>query len=1206
VAASAYISGSQHQDARTGEIHDYHQKDKVLCSRVLAPEGSPPWALSPASLWNNVEAFEDSLAEERFAANFKNPEKNARSLAARKHFIQTAQTAQTVMGAIPLELTKDQAEACVENFLSSRFVFRGLVVHYAIHWNTGNPHFHALVTRRALIDGRFASQKDRDIVSRPEHNLTRKHWEEIANKHLRQAGQEARIDCRSNADRASLFEATLHEGYWAQNLADKGETSRLVTHNDAVRQRNMEILCNHPEALIQELANKRTTFTKQHLIDEIMRRVGGDEVLFGILRARVLGHVSQVQGTGSDPREVTNIFVDALLQNAEFTALIGETLSGEKAFTSVSYQAQEEHLTQLGDQLARRTSKELRQDQIQEALLQNAIQRGFELSDEQKEAANALCTGPDIRLLNGRAGTGKTTLLKVVADAYKAAGYTVRGTSFQGKAVEIMAREIGIPCKTLHSLKLSWERYDTQKALLDQGNLWGRSHLYAMQKLKELEASRLTSKDVVIVDEANMISGSLWEPFLKEAVSQGAKVLIVQDTAQIKSREPGDYGRLFADRFGSSLTQEVMRQKKDWQKDCSALLNDGRILDGLKPYQDKGHMVWCEHAAEARKTLVERYLENCILSQNIIALAYRTRDVEALNQDIRKGLGKRGALGKSFKVEGNVFAIGDRVRFTQNDPRGRFVQNTHQSWLKALKERIRPQERVGVQNGTFGTVLSQSLLGDVKVRLDDGRCVRFNPNTYSHLTHGYALGIHQSEGSTFDHTFVLLDPLLDKSTLLVAMTRHREDVQAFASREELVDFKGLVERTSRGDSKVILQDYQVTNVQKPSLNRIQAYRNLTLGISQIREEIEGGKFSGVLSRHPAYPAYQANLNQKTLLAKEILSDWDAHLPFIRLAGMRRDVLEVAAGVRPRVLSDLEHRASLQVQSYREVSREARHLWSQIAETHPPVLVSSHRLYPDYLKLRTERNSLAALFQEAPSLYRPFFRSTPDGNGVWRDFWGHETKPQDRIHQAAISQQAAVHLKEQTHRAFEERLLDTEKPFYETVKRYQEALQKAASLYHLLKTPQEVSLPRATLQGFFQEACSTRDRAAFDIVSHLDAHKPFYEELRLSQEKLLQHGSRGQIRVQIGAYLGSQDIEARALQAKSFLEVFENGSLRSLCQQEGLEKARLTFDVALGELSKTQKLPSLSPDALFGIIKSGGVQAGGDSLEAGRGGKKSVP
>jgi hypothetical protein len=206
VGFCAYISGSNGHDQRTGVSYNYSNKKEVVCSRILAPEGAPKWALNAHTLWNNVE---DELATARFAGH-TNPEKNNRSLDAREKLISSAQTAQTIMGALPLELTREQAETCVEEFLEARFISRKLVTQYAIHWDKGNPHFHAQITRRALVDGHLSYIKDREIASKPELMKTRHAWEVVVNKHLELAGHEVRIDARSHIMRVGTRSGWLN------------------------------------------------------------------------------------------------------------------------------------------------------------------------------------------------------------------------------------------------------------------------------------------------------------------------------------------------------------------------------------------------------------------------------------------------------------------------------------------------------------------------------------------------------------------------------------------------------------------------------------------------------------------------------------------------------------------------------------------------------------------------------------------------------------------------------------------------------------------------------------------------------------------------------------------------------------------------------------------------------------------------------------
>ena len=1023
VGFGAYISGSQGHDQRTGVSYDYSNKKEVIVARILAPQGAPAWALNSHTLWNKVEQYEDQWAEQRFRGHPNNEELNKRSLDAREKFLSSTQTAQTIMCALPLEFTKEQAEACVEEFLEGRFVSRGLVTAYAIHWDKGNPHFHAQICRRSLVDGEFSPRKDQVIVTKPELMNTRKSWEVIANKHLALAGHEVRIDSRSRQDQGSLFMATHHEGWFAQRMAERGEYSRIVTDNEAIRQQNIQIMCERPEALIHEVALKRTTFTRKHIEDEIIRRVGGDERLFAILKAKVEGLEipselilkltnSDIvyEGYASDVQGLAAKLTDKLLADRGVVHEVGRNLNRQKIYTSTQYKQQEEALLGMADNLNQRSSKVVSAERIDAGIanLEGWISRekslDFKFSAEQSEAIRHLCSGGDIRVLNGKAGTGKTTLLKAVAQIYANEGYNVIGTSFQGKAVEIMEQDIGIPCCTMDSLKHSWNKYEEKKAAVESGRMWGNPYIHAFSRMKELEKSRFTSNDVILVDEANMIGGSLWEPFFKEASSQGAKVLIVQDPAQIKSRDPGDFGRLFAERYGFAETSNVVRQKVEWQRECSVLLNDHRVLDGLQPYQERGHMHWLETQVVAHNKMVKDYLAHIKSNpyETRMVLAYRNTEAYELNQLIRSELKAKGALKEHFQVAGSEYSIGDVIRFTQNDHHGRFVKSTN-FWSKHNK---------GVKNGSLGTIMAfDQRYQQLTVKLDGERMVKFKADEYKDFTLGYAMGVHKSEGSTFDKTFVSPDALMDPSTTLVAMSRHRLDLQIYVNHEQFVDFKDLVDQLSYGGMRDTLADYQVSEEQKPYLARVQNYKDLIAEIGTLREEMDWGAHSkpkstsdksGMITdkkpepiyKQAAYDAYQQLFEQKEQAAKEILEDWGNHLPYVRLAGIRRDVLEVDAGLRSRLLSDMEHRASVSAQGYMGLVRGTRSLWSRIEATHPGALSQTHELYGDYSNLKSKRDFLASVIHEDPRLYRQFFGVKKKENSeTHKDYWGEKVGSQ---------------------------------------------------------------------------------------------------------------------------------------------------------------------------------------------------------------------
>jgi len=1136
VGFSAYISGSCAVDARTGVAYNFSHKNEVVAARVLTPEGAPESMEDRTQLWSQVELFEDQLATLRFRGD------DEKSMSAREKFLNSTQTAQTVMGAIPLELTRAQVELCVEEFLKQRFVSRALVVDYAIHDNEGNPHFHALVTRRPLIDGAFSPRKDREIVSLSEHNVTRKLWEVVVNSHLEKAGHDVRIDSRSHADRNGYFLATEHEGWHAQKLAAEGKYASAIARNDEVRRHNIKIMVERPEALIEELATKRATFTQHHVEGEIMRRIGGDVRLISLLDGALRGIETSLSpaNVNSDdpmrsPKELAVDLAKRLLSNHELVTVVGENPDRETVFTTRNYQSQESEVLRAAETLHTTTNKVVHEDSIARAVSEREREMGATLSEEQRHAITHLCSGPNLRILNGRAGTGKTTLLKAVASAYQDAGYEVMGTSFQGKAVEIMAREIDVPCQTLHSLMDRWTRADALKAKLASGQMWGRPYIHGVSELKRLETSRLHEKQVIIVDEANMIGQSLWQPFLKEAAIRGAKVLVVQDPSQIKSRDPGDVGRMLAERYGCAETSQVMRQRVEWQQDSSVALNDHRIRDGLTPYYDKGHLHWREGNDELTAQVVSDYLKGS--SSNQMVLAYTNLEVHNLNQSIRAALKETGQLSeKSHKIEGIDYAIGDRIRFMQNDHKERFMRTQHTSLWDLFKTGD------GVKNGTLGTIERISSR-KVVVVLDDERRVAFNPQNYAHITHGYALSIHKSEGSTFDRTLVVTNPMMDPNTTLVAMTRHRHDVQVYVDRNHSLDFKQLVEQCSKGRLQDTSHDYQITPQQQPFFDRVRLYKDLAFDAATLREEMESTLGSDKLLReHPSYGAYQQCYDSKRELANEILSNWKDHAPFARLAGLRKDVLEVETGHRAKLLSDKERHVHALVAEYKETSLNARTLWETIQKTHPGAVGSLHPLYLDYESARNARNGMAhALTQESKEA-RSLLRSE---NLSWKMFTAHA-----QAHEVSIAE-----------KMFVDGLSPTNRKAYENVNAYVTARNQAVALYAHIKSQDHARISDSALTGSLQKISASRDILAAHITEDLNAHKPFLARQNIKTDQITTHAHHGQIRNLAHAYLENKDL-AQTIAAKDLQEALKGGSDYRILKEMGVNIKQLKSDAGI--------------------------------------------
>src|SRR3546814_15742323 len=103
-------------------------------------------------------------------------------------------------------------------------------------------------------------------------------------------------------------------------------------------------------------------------------------------------------------------------------------------------------------------------------------------------------------------------MLGVAREAWESAGYTVRGAALSGIAAENLEGGSGITSRTIASLEHGWAR----------------------------DRDRLTSRDVLVVDEAGMIGTRQLQRVLTEAASAGATVALVADTPQFDAIEEGE------------------------------------------------------------------------------------------------------------------------------------------------------------------------------------------------------------------------------------------------------------------------------------------------------------------------------------------------------------------------------------------------------------------------------------------------------------------------------------------------------------------------------------------------------------------------------------------------------------------------------------------------------------------------------------------
>ena len=126
VAASAYLSCTNILNDYDGVRHDYTRKKGLVWREVFLPEYAPPEWKDRAMLWNAVEENEKTR-DSRLAREF--------------------------VPALPIELTPEQWQELLSDFIQNSFVADGMCADVAIHdpHPPGhNPHAHIMLTVRPL------------------------------------------------------------------------------------------------------------------------------------------------------------------------------------------------------------------------------------------------------------------------------------------------------------------------------------------------------------------------------------------------------------------------------------------------------------------------------------------------------------------------------------------------------------------------------------------------------------------------------------------------------------------------------------------------------------------------------------------------------------------------------------------------------------------------------------------------------------------------------------------------------------------------------------------------------------------------------------------------------------------------------------------------------------------------------------------------
>lgn len=358
-------------------------------------------------------------------------------------------------------------------------------------------------------------------------------------------------------------------------------------------------------------------------------------------------------------------------------------------------------------------------------------------------------TGRRVALALAPAGTGKTTVMGVLARAWQASGGTVIGLAPQASAAD----ELRSALPAVNT--------DTVDKLVYEITLGDPQH-------RPEWIDRIGADSLIIVDEAGLASTRNLDATIAHVTGRGGRVLLVGDDRQRAATGAGGVLRDIDATYGSSSLVEVMRFTDPTEGQATLAIRDGDpAAAGF--YTDRGRL----HAVTADTaiaTLYAAWVADIAAGRQSLMIAPTLDQVSQLNALARAarlaGLPDQTRHGREMTLpNGDVVSAGDTV-ITKRNARNLslggtdFVQNNHR-WTvtKVHPDRTLTAELIGAP-GRREVRLPAWYIADGHVRL------------------GYADTLASVQGRTVGAAgriegtaHVLIDPTMSRNELYVALSR---------------------------------------------------------------------------------------------------------------------------------------------------------------------------------------------------------------------------------------------------------------------------------------------------------------------------------------------------------------------------------------------------------------------------------------------------
>ncbi len=457
------------------------------------------------------------------------------------------------------------------------------------------------------------------------------------------------------------------------------------------------------------------------------------------------------------------------------------------------------------------------------------------LNNEQKNAVqHALSSRDGVIVVEGGAGTGKTTLMKELNQGCESAGKKVFAFAPSAEASRGVLQSEG------------FEKADTvAKLLLDK------------------EMQKQLKNQVLWVDEAGLLGNKQMNQVLEVAQKQNARVILTGDTRQHASVERGDALRIIMEKskIKPARVTEIQRQKNraDY-KQAVKLISEGKEAQAFDKLDHMGAIREVGDAKERYSALAAEYAADVKGKKSVLVVAPTHKEGELVTAHIRAELKKKNtsnskpllaAEEKTFTVQKNLsptdaqkqdltfYQAGQSVQFHQNakgftrgsifdvvgkDEKGNVQIKNGKGEVSVLPlaerkkfsvfekteialskgDRIRitqngfSENKKRMNNGNILTVSGFDGSGNIVAHNDQSKVPVVVGKDFRNFTYGYATTSHSSQGKTVDKVLIAQSSFSaragSREQFYVSVSRGRSNVSIYTDNKQ--ELKEAVGRSS--------------------------------------------------------------------------------------------------------------------------------------------------------------------------------------------------------------------------------------------------------------------------------------------------------------------------------------------------------------------------------------------------------------------------